>query len=96
MDVELEEMEEGVVDERDGAVDLALDAVVELERVVGLFTDGEGDELELVIFPFNVLARFPITIMSAHTMEEGCSLAIDLRASVHAFDLDRGAIVIRR
>lgn len=50
MDVELEQVEEGVADHGDGAVLLALDAVVEFERGVGLVADWEGDPLDLVGF----------------------------------------------
>lgn len=58
MDVELEQVEERVGDERDGAVDLALGAVVELERLAGFFADGEGYPFELVLFVLEMLASF--------------------------------------
>lgn len=59
VDVKLEEVEEGVADHGDGAVHFALDAVVELERLVGLLADREGYPLELmVLWVFDVLACF--------------------------------------
>lgn len=60
VDVELEEVEERVVDKGDGAVDLALDAVVELERLVCLFADGEGGPFELVGFVLDMLSGFAV------------------------------------
>lgn len=59
MDVELEQVEEGVGDEVDGAVNLALGAVVEFEGLAGLVARREGDPLDLVVVVFEVLARFP-------------------------------------
>lgn len=59
MDVEFEEVEEGVVDEGDGAVDFALGAVAELEGLGGLGAGREGDPLELVVGGFDVFAGFP-------------------------------------
>jgi hypothetical protein len=56
VDVELEQVEEGIADKVDGAVDLALGAVVELEGFAGLVADGEGDPVELVVCLFNVFA----------------------------------------
>ena len=56
VDVELEQVEVGVGDEVDGAVDLALGAVVELEGFAGLVADGEGDPFELVVCVFDVFA----------------------------------------
>lgn len=98
MDVELEEVEERVVDEGDGAVDLALGAVVELERLARLVADGEGDPLDLVVGVFQVLARLTgpqcqrdVLWARPHRGTEG-----GLRAAVHALDLDGGAIVVRR
>ncbi len=58
VDVELEEVEEGVGDDGDGAVLLAFDAVVELKRLVGFLADGEGDPLDFVRFVFDVFAGF--------------------------------------
>ena len=49
VDVELEEVEEGVADLGDGAILLAFDAVVELEGPAGLFAGGEGNPLEFVV-----------------------------------------------
>ncbi len=57
VDVELEEVEEGVVDEGDGAVELGLDAVVELEGPAGLVADGEGNPLDLVASVLDVFTR---------------------------------------
>lgn len=63
VDVELEEVEEGVVDHGHGAVQLFLDAVVELERLVGLFAGGEGDPLDLVVFGvLDVFACFSVWV----------------------------------
>lgn len=56
VDVELEEVEEGVGDEVDGAVDLALGAVVEFEGLGRLATLGKGDPLDLVVVVFKVLS----------------------------------------
>lgn len=58
VDIEFEEVEEGIVDKRDGAVDLALDAVAELERPVGFVADGEGNPVDLVLGVFEVFASF--------------------------------------
>ena len=63
MDVEFEEVEEGVADEVDGAVDFALLPVVEFEGSSGLVANGEGDPLDFVFLVFNVLASLP-TIQS--------------------------------
>jgi hypothetical protein len=56
VDVELEEVEEGVGDEGDGAVLLGLDAVVEFERGGGLVADWEGRPFYLVGRVFDVFA----------------------------------------
>ncbi|KAJ8112903.1 hypothetical protein ONZ43_g5281 [Nemania bipapillata] len=58
VDVELEQVEEGVVDNGDGAVELRLNTVVELERFAGLVATREGDPLDLVVSVLDVLARF--------------------------------------
>lgn len=58
VDVELEQVEEGVADRGDGAVQLRLDAVVELERLARLVADGEGAPLDLVGGVLDVFARF--------------------------------------
>lgn len=61
VDVELEQVEEGVIDHGDGAVLLLLDAVVELEGLVGLLAGGEGDPFDLVVFRvLDVLARIAV------------------------------------
>lgn len=60
VDVELEQVEKGVGDHGDRAVDLGLDAVVELERVTRLVADREGDPLYLVVLELDVLAGFSI------------------------------------
>lgn len=56
VDVELEQVEEGVGDEGNRAVDLALDAVVELQRLAGFVAGREGDPLQLVVVQLDVLA----------------------------------------
>lgn len=56
VDVELEQVEEGIRDQRDGAVELALDAVLELQRLAGFVAGREGDPLQLVVGQFDVLA----------------------------------------
>lgn len=60
MDVELEEVEEGVGDGGYGAVYFGFDAVVELEGFVGFFADGEGGPLDFVVCVFDMLTRFSI------------------------------------
>lgn len=64
VDVELEQVEEGVVDDGDGAVQLRLDAVVELEGLARLVAAREGDPLDLVFGVLDVLARFSIVVDS--------------------------------
>jgi hypothetical protein len=59
VDIKLEEVEKRVVDHGDGAVELALDAVPELERFAGFFAYGERDPLDFVLVIFDVLARLP-------------------------------------
>lgn len=61
VDVELEQVEEGVVDHGDGAIDLALVAVAELERLGRLVAHGKGDPLDLVVGILDVLARFSVS-----------------------------------
>lgn len=56
VDVELEQVEEGVGDEGDGAIDLAFDAVVELQGLAGFVARWEGDPLQLVVGQFDVFA----------------------------------------
>jgi len=59
VDVELEEVEEGVADHGDGAVYFGLDAVVELERLVGLFAYWERNPLKLMVLRvLDMLTRF--------------------------------------
>lgn len=60
VDVELEEVEEGVADEGDGAVDFALGAVVEFKRAAGFVAEREGDPLDFVLFVFDVFTSFTI------------------------------------
>ena len=60
VDVEFEEVEEGVVDHGDRAVDLGLDAVVEFQRLPGLVTFGEGPPLDLVLRILYVFTCFSI------------------------------------
>lgn len=90
VDVELEEVEEGVRHHGDGAVDFAFDAVVEFERAVGFLAGWKRDPLELVVF-LNVFAGF-----SAEGLLEGCCCLQthgtdrgggSLRAAIHAFDV---------
>jgi hypothetical protein len=57
VDVELEQVEEGVGDEGDGAVELRLDAVLELQRLAGFVARRERDPLQLVVGQLDVLAR---------------------------------------
>ena len=47
MGVVFEQVEEGVVDEVEGAVEVALNAEIELEWSAGLVAHGEGDVLEI-------------------------------------------------
>jgi len=47
VDVEFEEVEEGVGDEVDGAVEVAFDAEGEFKRASGFIAGWEGDVLEL-------------------------------------------------
>lgn len=64
MHVELEQVEEVVVDEVDGAVDFPLHAEEEFERAAGFVAHGEGDVLELAGGGFDVLARLAGGIVS--------------------------------
>ena len=56
VDVELEQVEELVGDEGDGAVGLFLDPEVEFERPVRLVAGREGDILELAFFVGDMLS----------------------------------------
>lgn len=60
VDVEFEKVEERVVDDGDGAVELGLDAVVEFEGFAGLVTYGEGYPLDLVSRVLYVFARLSV------------------------------------
>jgi len=60
VDIEFEEVEEGVVDGRDGAVLLTFDAVVEFERFAGFFADGEGSPLDFLPIVLYVLTGFAV------------------------------------
>jgi len=64
MHVELEKVEEWVVDHGDRAVELGLDAVVELERLAGFVAYGEGNPLDLVSSILYMLARFSASRVS--------------------------------
>lgn len=65
MDVELEEVEERVGDEVDGAVNFPFRAVMEFERSAGFVADGKGDPLDLMFLVFDMLARFATTAQLA-------------------------------
>ena len=56
MDVVFEEVEEGVVDEGDGAVDVALDAEVEFKWAPGFVAGWEGRVEEVALGVGHVLA----------------------------------------
>lgn len=60
MDVEFEQVEEGIGDEVEGAVELVLVAVVEFEWLACLVADGEGHPFEVMVGEFNVFACFPV------------------------------------
>lgn len=49
-------MEEGIRDKVDCAIDIPLDAKVQLEGSAGLVADGKGNVFKLAIFVENVLA----------------------------------------
>ena len=83
MDVELEEMEEGVVDEGDCAVDFALVAVVELEGFAGFVAGWEGGPFEVVGGVFEVFACFSGR-GGVRCLFVSCAWW-GLRAAVHAF-----------
>lgn len=93
MDVELEQVEERVADEVDGAVDLTFRAVVEFERSTGFVADGKGDPLDLMFLVFDMFARFtttnPVSIFSMSSVSWE-----NLRAAIHALYMDGSAIVI--
>lgn len=100
VDVELEEMEEGVADKGDRAVDLGLDAVLELERFAGFLADGEGDPLELVVVGLDMLAGLPGGLLAFRTDaglgDHGHGLSGDSRAPVHALDVDGRLVLVGR
>lgn len=60
VNVEFEEVEEGIADEGNRAVDLALGAVVEFKGLVGLFAYGERNPLQLVLGVLDMLAGFSV------------------------------------
>lgn len=60
MDVELEEVEEGVVDGIDGAVEVSFYPVAELEGLSGFFASGEGDVSEVLLGVLDVFACFSV------------------------------------
>lgn len=62
MNVELEQMEEWVRNHRDRAVELRLDAIVELEGLARFVTGWEGNPLELVVCKLNVFASFSVKL----------------------------------
>ena len=63
MDVGLEQVEERIVDEGDGAVEFALDTVLELKRLARLVADGEGNPLQLVLVVFDMFARLTVRLL---------------------------------
>lgn len=62
MDVVFEEVEEGVVDEVDGAVDVAFYAEDEFEGSAGFVAGEGGDVDELVVFVGDVFACFTVIL----------------------------------
>lgn len=76
VDVELEQVEEGVGDEGDGAVELRLDAVLELQRLAGLVAGREGDPLQLVVGQLDVFAR-----VTAGVWSESARACLDMKPS---------------
>lgn len=93
MDIELEKVEEGVVDDGNGAVGLAFGAVVELEGTAGLVAKRERDPFDFVLFVFEMFARFPKNKSAdAKIFGNGSNV----RATTHALDRNRSAIEIRR
>jgi hypothetical protein len=60
VDIELEEVEEGVVDGVDGAIEVGFYPVAELEGLSGFFAGGEGDVLEVVLGVLDVFASFSV------------------------------------
>lgn len=69
VDEELEEVEERVGYHRDGAVDFAFVAVLELEGLVGFFAGGEGDPFDFVVGVFNVFACFAGELLASAYMK---------------------------
>lgn len=67
VDVELEQVEERVADEVDGAVDFTFGTVVEFEGSAGFVADGKGDPLDLMFLVFDMFARFTTTIQLAYS-----------------------------
>jgi len=60
VDVELEEVVEGVVNGVDGAVEVGFYAIAELEGLPGFLTGGERDVLEVVLGVLDVFACFAV------------------------------------
>lgn len=88
VDVELEQVKEWVGDHRDGAVLLSLDAVVELEGLVGLLAGGEGDPFDLVVFwVLDMLARFPMVKMEAVRIGLPCIASCHMPRAQCVFNL---------
>lgn len=67
VDVEFEKVEERIRHERDGAIDLSLSTVVELQRSTCLVAYGERNPFELMLFVFDMFARFPVHPKSVST-----------------------------
>lgn len=64
MDVEFEEVEEGIVDEVDGAVYVLFDAEEEFEWAAGFVAGGEGDVGELAGGVLDVFACVAVVFVS--------------------------------
>ena len=101
VDVELEQVEEGVVDKGDRTVKFAFDAVVKFERAACLIADGERDPLELMVGELDVFAcfsggrqRFGIVPPVLANVAVGDACGGDLRAPVHTLDPYRCAVVV--
>jgi hypothetical protein len=92
VDVELEEVEEGVRHEGDGAVLFRLDAVVEFERGPGLVADREGGPFYLVGGVFDVLACFAGG--ESVLVVDGIGRGMELQVPVHALYSDWSAVVV--
>ena len=64
MDVELEEMEEGIVNHGDCAVDFAFFSVVEFEGTTGFVACWKGFPFDFVFFVFDMFASFSATTLT--------------------------------